>query len=201
MNIQKLFQKTLFGIFLLFGLIGVSTSILCIYTVDTHLSKEYENNSKGIAKTIADSSVDIILNRDLSVLQSLIDQFVECRVAVASEIEDFISTMLQIEVVLDIGQAVPTANISVVLIAAFQFQPFRPFRRINGRANTNGSQLRLQYLRLPYRILISRRGHQFHFEAIGVSGFSQQCACFVQILRIWRVIEMPRTADINRPAM
>ena len=77
MNIQKLFQKTLFGIFLLFGLIGVSTSILCIYTVDTHLSKEYENNSKGIAKTIADSSVDIILNQDLSVLQSLIDQFVE----------------------------------------------------------------------------------------------------------------------------
>ena len=77
MNIQKLFQKTLFGIFMLFGLIGVSTSILCIYTVDTHLSKEYENNSKGIAKTIADSSVDIILNRDLSVLQSLIDQFVE----------------------------------------------------------------------------------------------------------------------------
>ena len=77
MKVQKLFQKTLFGILLLFGLIGVSTSILCIYTVDTHLSKEYESNSKGIAKTIADASVDIILNRDLSALQSLIDQFVE----------------------------------------------------------------------------------------------------------------------------
>ncbi len=77
MKIQKLFQMTLFGVLLLFGLIGVSTSILCIYTVDTHLSREYENNSKGIAKTIADSSVDIILNRDLSSLQSLIDQFVE----------------------------------------------------------------------------------------------------------------------------
>ena len=77
MKIHKLFQKTLFGIFLLFGLIGVSTSILCVYTVDTHLSNEYESNSKGIAKTIADASVDIILNRDLSALQSLIDQFVE----------------------------------------------------------------------------------------------------------------------------
>ncbi len=77
MKIQKLFQKTLFGVFSLFGLIGLSTSVLCIYTVDTHLSEEYESNSKDIAKTIADSSVDILLNRDLSALQSLIDQFVE----------------------------------------------------------------------------------------------------------------------------
>ena len=77
MKVQKLFQKTLFGIFLLFGFIGLSTSILCIYTVDTHLSEEYESNSQNIARTIADSSVDILLNRDLSALQSLIDQFIE----------------------------------------------------------------------------------------------------------------------------
>ena len=77
MKIQKLFRKTLFGTFFLFGVIAVSTSVLCIYTVDTHLSEEYEGNSKGIAQTIADASVDIILNRDLSALQSLIDQFVE----------------------------------------------------------------------------------------------------------------------------
>ena len=74
---DKLFQKTRFGIFALFGAISLSTSALCIYTVDTHLSEEYENNSKNIAKTIADSSVDILLNRDLAALQSLIDQFVE----------------------------------------------------------------------------------------------------------------------------
>ena len=77
MKIKKLFQKTRFGIFALFGIISLSTSALCIYTVDTHLSEEYENNSKNIAKTIADSSVDILLNRDLAALQSLIDQFVE----------------------------------------------------------------------------------------------------------------------------
>lgn len=77
MKVQKLFKKTLFGVFSLFGLIGLSTSILCVYTVDTHLSAEYESNSRDIAKTIADSSVDILLNRDLSALQSLIDQFVE----------------------------------------------------------------------------------------------------------------------------
>ena len=77
MKVQKLFRKTLFGVFSLFGLIGLSTSVLNVYTVDTHLSEEYVSNSRGIAKTIADSSVDILLNRDLATLQSLIDQFVE----------------------------------------------------------------------------------------------------------------------------
>ena len=95
MKIQRLFQRTLFGIFFLFGLIGVSTSILCIYTVDIHLSKEYESNSKGIAKTIADASVDIILNRDLSALQSLIDQFVEIQgisyIYITSESSEFLA--------------------------------------------------------------------------------------------------------------
>jgi sensor histidine kinase regulating citrate/malate metabolism len=77
MRVAKLFQKTMFGIFLLFGLIAVSTSALCVYTVDRQLSVEYEANSRAIAQTIANSSMDIILNRDLSTLQSLIDQFKE----------------------------------------------------------------------------------------------------------------------------
>ncbi len=76
-KVQKLFQRTLFGVFALFGFIGVSTSILLIYTVDSYLTEEYETNSAGIAQSIADASVDILLNRDLSALQSLIDQFVE----------------------------------------------------------------------------------------------------------------------------
>jgi len=77
MRIQKLFQRTRFGIFLLFGMIVLSTSILCIYTVDTQMTEEYENNSQNIAKTIADSSVDILLNRNLATLQSMIDQYLE----------------------------------------------------------------------------------------------------------------------------
>ena len=77
MKIEKLFQKTRFGIFALFGMIVLSTSLLCIYTVDTQLSSEYESNTRNIAQSIADSSVDILLNRNLASLQSLIDQFVE----------------------------------------------------------------------------------------------------------------------------
>ena len=95
MKVQKLFQKTLFGVFSLFGVISLSTSVLCVYTVDTHLSEEYESNSKDMAKTLADASVDILLNRDLAALQSLIDQFVEIRsiryIYITDEAGDFIA--------------------------------------------------------------------------------------------------------------
>ena len=77
MRVKRLFQKTLFGIFIVFGCIGLSTSILTVHTVDTQLSEEYQSNASNIAKTIADSSVDILLNRNLTALQSLIDQFLE----------------------------------------------------------------------------------------------------------------------------
>lgn len=77
MRVAKLFQKTMFGIFVLFGVIAVSTSALLVHTVDEQLSTEYEANSRAIAQTIANSSLDIILNRDPSTLQSLIDQFLE----------------------------------------------------------------------------------------------------------------------------
>ena len=89
MRIQKLFRKTLFGV------IGISTSVLCIYAVDSHLSEEYESNSRGIAKTIADASVDILLNRNLTALQSLIDQFVEIQgisyIYITSETGEFLA--------------------------------------------------------------------------------------------------------------
>ena len=94
-KVQKLFQKTLFGVLSLFGIIGLSTSILLIYTVNDYLSEEYEDNSKDIAKTIADSSVDILLNRDLAALQSLIDQFVEIQgikyIYIADEAGEFLA--------------------------------------------------------------------------------------------------------------
>ena len=77
MKVKKLFQKTLFGIFVVFGCIGLSTSVLTVYTVDTHLSEEYQSNGRNIAKTIADSSVDMLVAGNLTALQSLIDQYVE----------------------------------------------------------------------------------------------------------------------------
>ena len=77
MKIAKLLQRTMLSIFLLFGLVALSTTALCVYTVDKQLSTQYAENSQAIAATIANSSTDIILNRDMSTLQSLIDQFKE----------------------------------------------------------------------------------------------------------------------------
>ncbi len=77
MKVHKLFRKTHFGVLFLFFLILLSTSLLWYRTIDTQLSEEYETNSRNIAKTIADASVDILLNRGLSALQSTIDQYAE----------------------------------------------------------------------------------------------------------------------------
>ncbi len=76
-KVHKLFRKTRFFFFALFGLIVLSVSLLSIVTVSRELSDEYESNSRAIAENIANSSVDILLNRNLATLQSLIDQFVE----------------------------------------------------------------------------------------------------------------------------
>ena len=117
MKIQKLFRKTLFGVFFLFGVIGVSTSVLCIYTVDTHLSEEYESNSRDIAKTIADASVDILLNRNLTALQSLIDQFVEIQgisyIYITSETGEFLAHTFVPGIPEEIRTGDPTSTVTV----------------------------------------------------------------------------------------
>ena len=77
LTVRKLFRKTRFGIFSLFGLVVLAISFLSIRAVSRELRDEYISNSRSIAKNIADSSVDILLNRNLATLQSLIDQFVE----------------------------------------------------------------------------------------------------------------------------
>ena len=77
LRVRKLFRKTRFGFFALFALVVLSISSLSIRTVSRELREEYVSNSESIAKNIADSSVDILLNRNLATLQSLIDQFVQ----------------------------------------------------------------------------------------------------------------------------
>ena len=77
LTVRKLFRKTRFGFFSLFALVVLAISILSIRAVSRELRDEYISNSRSIAKNIADSSVDILLNRNLATLQSLIDQFVQ----------------------------------------------------------------------------------------------------------------------------
>jgi Single cache domain 3 len=77
MRIARFYQRTLFGMFALMGLIVASTSALYVYTVDHQLNDGLQKNSRAIARSIADSNIDLIVNRNYSALQSIIDQYVE----------------------------------------------------------------------------------------------------------------------------
>ena len=77
MRIARFYQKTLFGVFTIIGLIVALTSALYVNTVDRQLTGDFLNNSRAIARSIADSNVDLIARRNYSALQSIIDQFVE----------------------------------------------------------------------------------------------------------------------------
>jgi len=77
MRIARLYQKTLFGIFALMGLILVSTSVIYVHTVDRQLTDYFVNSSRAIARAIANSDSDLIVNQNYSGLQSVIDQYVD----------------------------------------------------------------------------------------------------------------------------
>ena len=77
MKIDRLFRRLRFGVFALFAIVVLSIFLLSIRTVSSELETEYVSNSSNIATNIADASVDILLNRNLATLQSLIDQFVQ----------------------------------------------------------------------------------------------------------------------------
>lgn len=77
MNTSRLFTKTLILIVILFGVIATATSILSGWTLYRSLTDEYQSKGIAIAKGVADSSVEILLNRDLATVQAIIDQFGE----------------------------------------------------------------------------------------------------------------------------
>jgi uncharacterized membrane protein affecting hemolysin expression len=77
MRIARFYQKTLFGVFALMGLILVLTSVIYVHTVDRQLTDYFLNSSRAIARAIANSDSDLIVNQNYPALQSVIDQYVE----------------------------------------------------------------------------------------------------------------------------
>lgn len=75
MRMSKIFQKTLLLNFVLFGVISISMSLVSALTLYNHMTDEYISKGQAIASSIASSSVEILLNRDLSTIQAMIDQF------------------------------------------------------------------------------------------------------------------------------
>lgn len=77
MRTSRLFTKTLLLIVILFGVIATATSILSGWTLYRSLTTEYRSKGIAIAKGVADSTSEILLNRDLATVQAVIDQFDE----------------------------------------------------------------------------------------------------------------------------
>ena len=75
MKRSRLLTKVLIGEVLLFAAIGLITSGLAAYTLYTRLSSEFLSKGTAIANSIANASDELILTRDASTIQSLVDQF------------------------------------------------------------------------------------------------------------------------------
>lgn len=74
---SKLFKKTLLMIILLFGIISTIISSYAGWILYNRIIEEYKSKAIAIASNIAQSSVEIILNRDASTIQSIVDQYSE----------------------------------------------------------------------------------------------------------------------------
>jgi PAS domain S-box-containing protein len=79
MQRSKLFQKTLLWEIAIFGAIAAATSTVSGWNLKSTLTHEFESKGTAIVNSIANSSVEIIANRDVSTLQSIIDQFLEIK--------------------------------------------------------------------------------------------------------------------------
>ncbi|MFZ3138698.1 MAG: ATP-binding protein [Thermodesulfovibrionales bacterium] len=77
MIVSKLFKKTLFIIIVLFGVIAFTIAVSSGWNLYNDLIQEYKSKGTAIAKSIAGSSVETLLNRDASTVQAMIDQFLE----------------------------------------------------------------------------------------------------------------------------
>ena len=54
-RIARFYQRTLFGIFALMGLIVALTSALYVHTVDRQLTDDFLKNSRAIARTLGEN--------------------------------------------------------------------------------------------------------------------------------------------------
>ena len=77
MRCAKLFPKTLAILVLMFGIGAVATAGFSAWIIDRKLTEQYQSKGSAIADSIADSSVELLLFRDVSTIQAVIDQYLE----------------------------------------------------------------------------------------------------------------------------
>jgi signal transduction histidine kinase len=74
---SKLFRKVLLLQVLLFGIVALAASSIAGWSLYRNLSAQFRLSGVAIAQNIGDAAVDMLVNRDLASLQSLVDQFAE----------------------------------------------------------------------------------------------------------------------------
>lgn len=75
MRRSRLFGRTLRGLIVLFGVYAAVTSIYSGWTLHTLLTREYESKALAIARAIAGADLESLIGRDVTTVQSRIDQF------------------------------------------------------------------------------------------------------------------------------
>lgn len=95
MRRSGLFSKTLLFMVVIFGLIATSTSLISRWQLQHHLTNEYTSKARALAQSMADSDLELMLDRDAAAIQSRIDQYLSIEgvshVVVADEHGDIIA--------------------------------------------------------------------------------------------------------------
>jgi signal transduction histidine kinase len=74
---SRLFRKILAGVIALFAIITATTAAISGWDLYRDLTEEYKSKGIAIAKSIANSGVEMLLNGNLSSLQGTVDQFLD----------------------------------------------------------------------------------------------------------------------------
>jgi PAS domain S-box-containing protein len=77
MKMSRLFRRALVAIVIIFGVVANASALLSAFILYTDLTDEYETKGLAIAGSIAEASVEILLNRDASTVQAMIDKFLD----------------------------------------------------------------------------------------------------------------------------
>ncbi|MCP5114594.1 MAG: hypothetical protein GY953_27515, partial [bacterium] len=75
MRVSRLLRKTLLGVAALFALLATATGVFSAWSLYTNLTREYRSKGAAIARSIADSSVEILVHEDAASVQATVDQF------------------------------------------------------------------------------------------------------------------------------
>ncbi|WP_051822680.1 response regulator [Desulfonatronum thiodismutans] len=79
MKPSKLFRKTLLAMVVIFGAMATVSSLYSGWTLHRQLMLENESKAMAIARSIANSSTELLLSRDAATVQAVIDQYLEIK--------------------------------------------------------------------------------------------------------------------------